>query len=87
MGLLDNKSWMAQDLYNEYLELKTDIQESVKNVDYIKRVGTVSEEVIKTKEEKIQEKVARLKVVLNELKVFHKVAMEDLILLSIGIEV
>lgn len=88
MSLLDNKGWQAQDLYNEYLELKTDIAERVKVLEYQKNViGTITEKGIKELEDKNSEKVARLRIVLNELKLFHGVAMEDLILLSIGIVV
>lgn len=87
MGLLDNKSFMAQEYYNEYLDLKTDIADRVKNLQVMKQFGTVTEEGVKLKEDKLNEKVARLRVVLNELKIVHGVAMEDLILLSIGIDV
>ncbi|MFS0657420.1 hypothetical protein AB1L07_02180 [Niallia alba] len=88
MGLLDNKNWMAQDLYNEYLELKADIAERVKVLEYQKNIsGTITEKGIKELEDKNSEKAARLRKVLNELKVVHGIAMEDLILLSIGIDI
>lgn len=88
MGFLDNKSWMAKDLYKEYLDLKTDIAERVKVLDYQKNInGAVTEKGIKELESKIDDKVLRLRAVLNEMKIVHGVAMEDLILLSVGIEV
>lgn len=88
MGLLDKKGWMAQDLYNEYLDLKTDISERVKVLEYQKNIsGTITEKGIKEFEYTTNEKVARLREILNQLKVVHGVAMEDLILLSIGIDI
>jgi hypothetical protein len=86
MGLLEGKSWLAQDFYNEYLKMKVDISESIKSLDYCKLRDVLTEEVIKAREEKIAEKVARLKVILNHLKL-SGVSMEDLILLSIGVDV
>jgi hypothetical protein len=85
MGLLEDKSWLAQDFYNEYLKLKVDISESIKNLEWMKSNGT-TEEGIKVREDRINEKVARLKIILNHLKL-SGVSMEDLILLSIGVDV
>lgn len=79
------KSIVAQEFYNEYLELKQSIGELINERDYftrIKRTKYVSE-----CQGKIDDKVERLKLVLNQLKVVHGVSMEDLILLSIGIDV
>lgn len=80
-------SLQAQEYYKEFLELKIDIEERIKNLNYMKSVGTITEEGIQFKQDKIDEKVERFKFVLNQLKVFHEVSMEDLILLSLGIEV
>ncbi|PLS19314.1 hypothetical protein CVD28_02560 [Bacillus sp. M6-12] len=85
MGLLDNKSWMAQDLYNEYLDLKTEIPQLINSRDHFFRHQKMKE--VKEFQESIDEKVKRFKTILNELKVVHGIAMEDLILLSIGIDV
>lgn len=88
MGLLEGKSWVAQDFYNEYLTLKTDIAESVKVLNYQKNIsGTITEKGIQELESKIHEKATRLRFVLNQLKVVHGIALEDLILLSVGVDV
>ena len=85
MGLLDNKDWKAREFFNEYLELKRDIQELVQHQEYFARHNRTKE--VKDYQVDIDAKVERLKFVLNNLKVIHGIAMEDLILLSIGIDV
>lgn len=87
MGLLKNKSWQAQDLYNEYLELKVIISEKVINLEYVKSIGEVTSEEITTRENSINEKVVRLRTVLNQLRVEHNVQLEDLIILSLGVDI
>ncbi|MEC1289450.1 hypothetical protein P9B58_04045 [Bacillus mojavensis] len=87
MGLLKNKSWQAQDLYNEYLELKVIISEKVINLEYIKSIGEVTPEEITTREKSINEKVMRLRTVLNQLRVEHNVQLEELIILSLGVDI
>ncbi|MCY7943931.1 hypothetical protein MOC02_07405 [Bacillus inaquosorum] len=87
MGLLKNKSWQAQDLYNEYLELKVDISEKVINLEFVKSMGEVTPEEITTRENSINEKVVRLRTVLNQLRVEHNVQLEDLIILSLGVDI
>lgn len=86
MGLLKNKSWQAQDLYNEYLELKVDISEKIINLEFVKSMEVTAEEVT-TRENSINEKVMRLRTVLNQLRVEHNVQLEDLIILSLGVDV
>ena len=85
MGLLDKKSWQAQEYYNEYLELKRDLLELVQHRNHFKPYN--KPDVLHAYQITINEKVKRLKFVLNELKVVHEIALEDLILLSIGIDV
>ncbi|UML50993.1 hypothetical protein MKS87_11410 [Bacillus subtilis] len=87
MGLLKNKSWQAQDLYNEYLELKVDISEKIINLEFVKSMGEVTAEEVTTRENSINEKVMRLRTVLNQLRVEHNVQLEDLIILSLGVDV
>lgn len=87
MGLFEQKSWLAQDFYNEYLELKTDIAERVKIVDYQKHVSsTMTNAGLEELDMELHQKVKRLRFVLNQLKLVHGIALEDLILLSIGID-
>ena len=78
-------SWKAQDFFNEYLQLKSDIILGYKDRDYYFRINN-EEKFVQTHEE-LLEKIARLKFVLNQLKVVHGVQMEDLILLSVGVDV
>ncbi|RHW31869.1 hypothetical protein [Oceanobacillus profundus] len=85
MGLLQNKSWMTEELYNQYLQLKTEIPQLIKARDFY--VSKQSDLGILDYQNSIDEKVERLKYILNQLKVVHGIAMEDLILLSIGIDV
>ncbi|MCY7911207.1 hypothetical protein MOB65_20335 [Bacillus inaquosorum] len=86
-GLLKNKSWKAQDLYNEYLELKVDISQEAINLEFIKSMGEVTAEEVTTRKNSINEKVMRLRTVLNQLKVEHNVQLEDLIILSLGVDI
>lgn len=87
MGLLKNKSWQAQDLYNEYLELKVDISEKIINLEFVKSMGEITTEEVTTRENSINEKVMRLRTVLNQLRVEHNVQLEDLIILSLGFDI
>ncbi|MGD1416395.1 hypothetical protein [Bacillus stercoris] len=87
MGLLKNKSWQAQDLYNEYLELKVDISEKIINLEFVKSMGEITAEEVATRENSINEKVMRLRTVLNQLRVEHNVQLEDLIILSFGFDI
>ncbi|WP_243572772.1 hypothetical protein [Bacillus stercoris] len=87
MGLLKNKSWHAQDLYNEYLELKVEISQEVINLEFVKSMGEVTAEEVTTRKNSINEKVMRLRTVLNQLKVEHNVQLEDLIILSLGVDI
>lgn len=85
MGLLDNKSWKAKELYNEYLQLMKEIPQLVKARDfYISKNSDIGS---RDYQNDIDENVERLKDVLNQLKIVHGIAMEDLILLSIGIDI
>ena len=79
------QSWKAQDFFNEYLQLKSDIILGYKDRDYYFRMNN-EEKFVQTHEE-LLEKIAKLKFVLNQLKVVHGVQMEDLILLSVGVDV
>ena len=83
MGLLVGKGWIAQEFYNEYLSLKMELSELTTNQEYFKR--TNREKEIQEYQIAIDEKVEKLKFVLQELKT-NGVKMEDLILLSIGID-
>lgn len=85
MGLLDNKSWVAQDLYNEYLQLKTEIPHLINSRDHFFRHEKAKE--VQEFQQSIDKKVDRLKIILSQLKIEHGIKMEDLILLSIGIDV
>lgn len=85
MSLLAGKHWQAQDFYNEYLRLKTEIPELISGRDHLFRHN--KEKEVQDFQISIDEKVERLKLVLNQLKVVHGVAMEDLILLSIGVDI
>lgn len=85
MGLLEDKSWLAQDFYNEYLSLKVQIQELILTRNHFESYNKVDE--AREMQVKIDEKVTRLKFVLNVLKLECGVPMEDLILLSIGVDV
>lgn len=87
MGLLENKGWEAQDLYNEYLDLKQDISKRIQNLEYQVSMGNLTSDGVYFKQDIIDEKVDRLKVILNHMKVLHGISMEDLILLSIGVDV
>jgi len=85
MAFLDGKSWIARELYIEYLQLKTDIPALINGRDHFAQRNK-SEEVEDFQKD-INTKVDRLEFVLNQLKVEHGIRMEDLILLSIGIDV
>lgn len=85
MGLLDNKSWQAQDYYNEYLTLKTEISHLINSRDHFFRNSKPKE--VQEYQHSIDEKVDRLKFVLNQLNVVHGISMENLILLSIGVDI
>lgn len=85
MSLLAGKHWQAQDYYNEYLRLKTEIPELINSRDYFFRHN--KEKEVQEFQVSIDEKVERLKLVLNQLKLVHGIAMEDLILLSIGVDI
>jgi hypothetical protein len=85
MSLLVGKNWQAQDFYNEYLRLKTEIPELINSRDHFFRHNKDNE--AQEFQFSIDEKVERLKFILNQLKVVHGIAMEDLILLSIGIDI
>jgi hypothetical protein len=86
VGLLDEKGWIAQDFYNEYLDLKVEISEMVKNIHYIQSRGLDSSEFLETRKEKLNEKVKRMRFILEQFKL-NGVALEDLILLSLGVDV
>lgn len=83
MSLLEGKGWIAQEFFNEYLDLKTEISQLVLNLEYMERRGF--EEHSQEKKEEIKIKVERLKFVLQELK-RNGVKSEDLILLAIGVD-
>lgn len=74
---LEGKSWITQDYYNEYLNLKEEI---FKYASLLECKDDVSIQ------EKLDEKVNRMKYVLGRLKE-NGVAMGDLILLSLGVDV
>lgn len=78
-------SWKAQDFFNDYLQLKSDIILGYKDRDYYFRIN--NEEKFAQTHEELVKKVNALKFVLNQLKVVHGVQMEDLILLSVGVDV
>lgn len=81
-GLLSNKSWQAQEYYNEYLELKKQLL-SLTEVRNINNAFKADNTKIT---EEINEKTARFKIVLSRLKE-QGVSMEDLVLLGAGINV
>ena len=80
---MEFKSWQAQEYYNEYRQLKEDIRQLVNSRDYLFRKN-MNKEVLEF-QENIDKKVKKLKIVLQELKL-SGVSMEDLLLLSIGID-
>lgn len=84
MGLLEGKSWAVQDFYNEYLKLKIEIPELVNSRNHFKMYNKHNE--IKELQTSIDVKVNRLKFVLDQLEL-NRVSMQDLIFLSIGIDV
>lgn len=73
--LLEGKGWIAQEFYNEYLELKTEISDMTHN--HLRHDQL---------EKDLATKVKRMRFVLQELQ-SNKVRLEDLILLSIGVDV
>lgn len=85
MSILENKGWMAQDFYNEYLELKVKISELVKTKEHFER-NRQPRKVIQEIEVELNEKVSRMRFVLEQFK-YNGIALEDLILLSIGVDV
>jgi hypothetical protein len=85
MSILENKGWMAQDFYNEYLELKVKISELVKTKEHFER-HRQPRKVIEEIEVELNEKVSRMRFVLEQFK-YNGIALEDLILLSIGVDV
>lgn len=84
MGLLDNKGWLAQDFYNEYLSLKQEIPHLISSRDHFFRCNKAKE--VQEFQHSIDEKVSRLKFVLEQLRL-EGIKMEDLILLSVGIDI
>jgi hypothetical protein len=82
---MEFKSWQAQDYYNEYLDLKFKISDIVTELEYCKKHEKFNYMVEKWESE-LEPLVKRLKFVLQELRL-HGVSMEDLILLSVGVEV
>lgn len=72
---------MAQEYYNEYLKLKEEVSYLINS-----RTHVLNQEEILNIHQKIDSKVERLRFILYQLKETHGVAMEDLILLSIGVE-
>lgn len=89
MELFANKSWMAQELYNEYLNLKIDIQSLVQKLDYLRNTGrnNVPGGTYYQQETELNTKVKRFKTILNELRMMHGILLEDLILLSLGVDI
>lgn len=73
---LEGKGWVAQEFYNEYLELKEEILQLTAFLKYKK------DSVIK---EKLDEKVERMRFVLASLKE-NNVPLENLILLSLNVD-
>jgi hypothetical protein len=72
---LEGKGWIAQEYYNEYLELKEEIYSLTHNYLWHDEL-----------EKDLNEKVKRMRFVLKQLQ-DNKVQLEDLILLSIGVEI
>ncbi|MFS0657416.1 hypothetical protein AB1L07_02160 [Niallia alba] len=81
------ESIQAQEYFNEYLDLKVDIDERVKNLNYMKNTGKLTVDEVESRQVEINIKVERLLYVLNKLNVVHGVLFEDLILLSIGVDI
>ena len=79
---LKNKGWIAQEFYNEYLELKCDIASFTRQLEYPR----LDEDMRLYLEDQLDEKVDRMRFVLNELK-SKGVNPEDLILLSLGVNI
>ena len=78
MGFLDCKGWIAQEFYNEYLDLKQDITTLNHYIFY--RDSTPEMEA------ELNDKIKMLKFVLNQLE-SNGVKMTDLILLSMNIDI
>lgn len=85
MGLLESKGWIAQDLYNEYLQLKEEVPRLIESRDfYIRRRSEVG---ARDYQNDIDEKVKRLNNILDQLEDAHGVSMKSLVLLGIGVNV
>lgn len=75
-------NWKAQDYYNEYLELK----ESIVNLNHYLDNRHLSEEYKDSYKMLLENRIQRFKYILAMLKE-SGVNMEELILLSVGIDV
>lgn len=85
LGEILESSWQAQDYFNEYLILKEAIIQGHKEQDYYFRKN--DKEKFMQNGEELFKKIDRLKFILNQLRINHGVNMEDLILLSVGVDV
>lgn len=84
MTIAENKSWMTHEFYHEYLELKTKIQELVTAKNHFARQNDLETQC--EIEQQLTVKVDRLQHILCWLKQ-GGVKPEDLILLSLGVDV
>lgn len=85
--LLEGKSWLTQDYYNEYLELKVNISTLTDKLNHQHgRVTPLTEEQIQEIQSSLNQKVKRMKLVLEQLKL-GGISHVDLILLSLGVQV
>jgi len=83
MTFLKGKGWIAQEFYNEYLNLKAEISELARNKEYFERNNHEnSEEIEKT----LKEKVSRMRFVLQQLKL-NGVSLEYLFFLDLGVDI
>lgn len=79
------KSWLAQEYYNEYLDLKLKIKDATIEYTYCAERPRYNE-MADIYQKELIEYTARLRIVLHELK-NNGVDMTDLVLLSAGVDI
>lgn len=85
MSFLANKTWKAQEYYNEYLDLKQElVRLTSQDIDRYKEANQDS--VVEYLEKEISKKSKELDFVLEQLELCG-VSMKDLIKLGCGLDV
>ena len=82
--LLDNKGWNAKEFYNQYLDLKLEIGQLSKEIEFL--TYSKHTEQVASKKVELKERTEKMLFVLEQLK-RHGVPPEHLILLSIGVDI